>query len=106
TAAPPEKPAALYQEKGARISRALPYRLHCTLSRGQEHVGLCFENQGTKGAVYHVYDLLHLDRIPRRYTVEAGKALDDRWDTIADSGAYDLEVFGPNGYFHKFRGRL
>ncbi len=30
--------------------------------------------------MFHVYDRLHLDRMPRRYTVEAGKSLPDEWD--------------------------
>src|SRR5690606_12212295 len=67
---------------------------------------LVFENGGEAGAVYHVYDLKHLDRIPRRYTVEAGKSLSDGWDVVSDQGSYDLEVYGPNGYFHKFSGNI
>jgi phospholipase C len=51
-----------------------------------------------------VYDLKHLARIPRRYTVEAGKSLADEWDVKEDNGAYDLEVYGTNGYFHRFTG--
>jgi phospholipase C len=53
-----------------------------------------------------VYDKLHLDRIPRRYVVEAGKSLDDAWDVSADSGQYDLWVLGPNGYHRSFAGDL
>ncbi len=103
----PEVPAPLYQEKGTRFSRALPYRLHCKLEalKNDNKVKLVFENKGATGAVYHVYDLHNLDRIPRRYTVEAGKSLDDVWEPEAD-GEYDLEVFGPNGYFQKFAGSL
>lgn len=56
--------------------------------------------------MFHVYDRLHLDRAPRRYVVEAGKQLDDRWDTTADSGAYDLWVLGPNGFHRSFVGNL
>lgn len=103
----PQDPAPLYQEKGSRFSRALPYRLHCRLETMQHDnkVKLFFENKGAAGAVYHVYDLFHLDRIPRRYTVEAGKSLDDEWQ-LDDDGKYDLEVFGPNGYFQKFTGSV
>src|SRR5690606_24052925 len=107
TAAAPEQPAALYQEKGTRLSRALPYRLHCRLNYLQEarQVRLTFENSGTKGAVYHVYDMHRLDQIPRRYTVEAAKSLTDEWGVV-HNGAYDLEVYGPNGYFRKFVGNI
>ncbi|WP_152267106.1 phosphocholine-specific phospholipase C [Agriterribacter humi] len=100
----PETPSPLYQEKGSRFSRALPYRLHTRFEAlKQEHkIRLIFDNDGKAGAVYHVYDLKHLARIPRRYTVEAGKSLADEWNVLDDNGAYDLEVYGTNGYFHKF----
>jgi phospholipase C len=62
-------------------------------------------NSGRQGAVFHVYDKLHLDRIPRRYTVEAGKTLTDTWNTgLSDSGKYELWVYGPNGYVRSFKG--
>jgi phospholipase C len=107
-AAAPSKPAPLYQEKGIRFSRALPYRLHVNFNRSVnwDKIGFVFKNQGGAGAVYHVYDLNHLDRIPRRYTVEAGKSLADEWEVGADEGAYNLEVYGPNGYFQKFLGNI
>lgn len=96
----------LYQEKGTRFSRALPYRLKTSMVQlaKENKARLLFENNGSAGVVYHVYDLTHLDRIPRRYTVEAGKALSDDWSLSENGGSYDLEVFGPNGYFHKFTG--
>jgi phospholipase C len=65
-----------------------------------------FDNHGKKGAVYHVYDMNDLERIPRRYTVEAGKQLSDEWDLKDKSGQYHLEVFGPNGYFQSFKGSV
>ncbi|AWO02318.1 phospholipase C, phosphocholine-specific [Chitinophaga alhagiae] len=101
----PKTPSSLYQEKGTRFSRALPYRLHCRLQvlRDTNKVKLVFENTGAAGAVYHVYDLYNLDNIPKRYTVEPGKSLDDEWAPSA-GGKYDLEVYGPNGYFQKFTG--
>jgi len=30
----------------------------------------------------------------------------DEWDVIDSNGCYDLEVYGPNGYFHKFSGNI
>lgn len=107
-AAAPTDPAPLYQEKGTRFSRALPYRLNVYLrkSENENKIDLTFGNQGDAGVVYHVYDLNHLDRIPRRYTVEAGKAISDDWQLGADQGSYDLEVYGPNGYFQKFSGNI
>jgi phospholipase C len=90
-------------------SRALPYELHVS-ARSNAAAGtlqLLFANTGKAGAVFHVYDRLHLDRLPRRYTVEAGKSLDDSWNVGADrEGEYDLWVLGPNGFHRHFRGKL
>ena len=102
----PDKPAKLFQEQGTRFSRALPYRLQtdALIMASLGKIQLTFGNVGSAGAVFHVYDRKHLDRIPRRYTVEAGKSIVDQWDTTNDNGSYDLEVFGPNGYFRSFLG--
>lgn len=96
------------QTSGIRRSKALPYELH-TSARCQNDgtVKLIFSNTGTQGAVFHVYDKLNLDTIPRRYIVEAGKTLDDVWKVQQDNqGMYDLWVLGPNGYHRHFRGDL
>jgi phospholipase C len=72
------------------------------------NLALSFRNTGKQGAVLHVYDKLHLDQIPRRYTVEAGKELrDDFWNVVtSDHGRYDLWVYGPNGFVRSFRGTV
>jgi len=105
TASPPEQPNPLFQEKGTRYSRALPYRLNVGFGfAGVGGIGLEFENAGSAGVVFHVYDLNRLEQIPKRYTVEAGKNLSDVWQRVGGNGAYDLEVYGPNGFFRKFKG--
>jgi phospholipase C len=105
TPALPELPE---QARGVRPSRALPYELHLHAkerpSAGQ--VALSFANTGGAGAVFHVYDKKHLDRIPRRYTVGAGHEIGGEWDTTADGGSYDLWVLGPNGFHRHFTGQL
>jgi phospholipase C len=100
----PQEHEALFQESGTRPSRALPYALQvdAILDAGRS-LSLDFRNEGNQGAVFHVYDKLHLDRIPRRYTVEAGKQLADLWTVEEDDGAYDLWVYGPNGFVRHFR---
>jgi len=105
---PPDAPEPLFQERGMRRSRALPYVLHVRASGAVESQVLILEfgNEGRAGAVFHVYDKLHLDRIPRRYTVEAGKRLSDAWPLNTDEGRYDLWVYGPNGFVREFRGKL
>ncbi|HZV66572.1 MAG TPA: phospholipase C, phosphocholine-specific [Telluria sp.] len=94
----------LFQEAGFRLSRKLPYQLHVdAVVRAGISVELAFLNTGSQGAVFHVYDKLHLDRIPRRYTVEAGKSLSDVWNTSLDRGKHDLWVYGPNSFVRGFK---
>ncbi|HJV63344.1 MAG TPA: phospholipase domain-containing protein, partial [Albitalea sp.] len=104
---PPATSELPRQERGVRLSRALPYELlvGAKVSPAQGIV-LTFRNTGRAGAVFHVYDKLHLDRIPRRYTVEAGKSLNDSWAAMHDGGAYDLWIYGPNGFVRQFKGQV
>jgi len=102
---PPLTAQPLYQETGTRYSRALAYELHVSARVGDDgRVTLLFSNTGKVGAVFHVYDKHHLDLIPRRYTVEAGKMLEDAWDAPADGGDYDLWVYSTNGFVRAFGG--
>lgn len=103
TPATPTTLAAPSQAAGVRPARALPYELQvqANLPLGSSQVELSFENAGEAGAVFHVYDRLALDQIPRRYTVEAGKQLKGRWNTV---GAYDLWILGPNGFHRHITG--
>ncbi|KQV90263.1 phospholipase C, phosphocholine-specific [Massilia sp. Root351] len=98
------------QPAGERPSRALPYRLELrseTVPAQPRAVSLEFINSGAAGAVFHVYDKLHLERIPRRYTVEAGKSLSDLWTPApGDLGKYDLWVLGPNGFHRHLQGSV
>jgi phospholipase C len=102
---PPRDPQELFQEAGIRRSRPLPYVLHVDAVPDAVGIALSFVNEGKTGAVFHVYDKLHLDRIPRRYTVEAGKSLRDTW-TAGEGDRFDLAVFGPNGYLRSFTGNI
>lgn len=101
---PPERPQPVRAETGVRPSRALPYVLNVRAEVAAGEVRLEFRNGGQAGAVFHVYDRLHLDRIPRRYTVEAGKTISDAWPTGGDDGRYDLAVFSHNGFRRDFQG--
>lgn len=94
------------QDSGLRYSRALPYALHVHARHERGELRLRFDNTGRAGAVLHVYDRLHLARVPQRYTVEAGKSLEDSWSTVAADGRYQLLVLGPNGFAREFAGRL
>jgi phospholipase C len=97
------------QTTGTRPSRALPYVLHVSahVDAAKRAVELLFVNTGFQGAVFHVYDKQHLDRLPQRYAVEPLKALEDTWTpTVDDNGLYDLWVLGPNGFHRHFQGDL
>jgi phospholipase C len=67
------------------------------------NIELQFSNTGTAAAVFHVYDRLNLDTIPRRFTVEPNKKLTGSWN-FTGSGEYDLWVIDPNGFHRYFTG--
>ena len=96
------------QDFGTRPSRALPYTLHVTARArvAERALELLFESHGHACAVFHVYDRLHLERAPRRYTVEGHKQLTGRWSLADDAGRYDLWVLGPSGFHRHFTGDL
>jgi phospholipase C len=104
TAVAPATPEPLFQEPGVRPSRALGYELHADgkFDAARQQLEVKFRNTGRLGAVFHAYDKLQLERIPRRYTVEAGKELTDAWD--APLQEYHLWVLGPNGFLREFKG--
>lgn len=105
TPAVPTSLSAPLQQSGIRMARALPYDLQVQCSVNPSNVSLRFQNAGSAGAVFHVYDRLALTQLPRRYTVEAGKQLDGAW-TGQPGAAYDLWVLGPNGFHRHFTGSL
>ena len=92
---PVARPALCAERRSARSDEAAAIPSSSTLV-----------NAGTAGAVLHVYDRLHLERIPRRYTIEAGKRLIGRPGMPArDAGRYDLWLIGPNGFHRHLHGR-
>lgn len=103
---PPRAPQDRFQEAGLRRSRPLPYVLHVdsTFSASGDAVMLEFINEGSVGAVFHVYDRRQLERLPRRYTVEAGKQMGGEWKADKD-GSFDLLVLGTNGFVRAFTGK-
>jgi phospholipase C len=106
---PPTTPLLPAQATGVRPSRALPYDLDAVIDAQPRKgtVKLEFINLGAAGGVFHVYDKLHLDRVPRRYAVEAGQTLDGIWNAGPDdAGKYDLWVLGPNGFHRHFAGDM
>ena len=93
------------QITGFRPSRPLPYELHVDAEELPDGVQLTFRVTGSQAAVFHVYDRLDLAAVPRRYTVESSKTLDDSWQTDGN-GEYDLWVMGPNGFLRHVQGTV
>jgi len=61
-----------------------------------------FSNTGTAAAVFHVRSGNAADPV-RYYTVEPGKTLAGAWSVAS---AYNLFVYGPNGFVRYFNGRI
>lgn len=92
------------QETGIRPARALPYQfnVHGTASFSDKSFRINFGNIGSAAAVFQVRSGDAAD-LPRSYTVEAGKSLADAWKV---GSAYNLSVYGPNGFFRSFKGNI
>ncbi|MEZ5939216.1 MAG: phospholipase C, phosphocholine-specific [Hyphomonadaceae bacterium] len=97
----PGQPVAPVQRGGARPSRPLRYALAVDDAGGTGALRLAFRNTGETAAVLHAYDRKRLDQPPRRYTLAPGETAEDSWP----AGAYDVCVYGPNGFFRSFEGR-
>lgn len=101
--AKPPTPASVVapiQAKGPRPSRALPYALEIDGHATPDGLGLTMTNAGEAAAVFHVYDRLRLDEVPRRYTVGPNGHFSDTWA----AGPHDLWILGPNGFHRRFAG--
>ena len=102
---PPAVQTMPRQEHGLKWSRALPYDLaaHGKVDSAHRTFHLAFANRGDAGAVFRVTVAGSAD-VPRTYTVEAGKRLDDRWSTVPANGRYDFVVTGPGAFHRQFAG--
>jgi len=61
-------------------------------------------NSGTAGVCAYLYANAYRTDGPWRYTVEAGKTLSDYIAAGTPTGAYDVSLYGPNGFHRRFRG--
>jgi phospholipase C len=102
------------QERGTRPSCALPYELSANgkLSDDRKSFLISFEartsqfGDRTAGAPFLVYARLGENNLQQRaYGLSAGDRLEDVWP-IAEfqNGAYELSLYGPNGFFRHFIG--
>jgi phospholipase C len=104
--APPTVQAMPQQEKGTRPARAVPYELHVAAAVENGTVGLEFRNSGKATVVFQVRSGNSNDA-PRSYTVSPKQEVSDTWAVASvGSTAYDLSVYGPNGFFRAFQGSI
>jgi phospholipase C len=105
---PPTDQALPVQEPGIRPARAVPYELEvrqqADFSSGA--VKLHFDNTGKATAVFHVRSG-NTQTGPWSYTVSPQADVSDTW-AITKNGltAYDLSVYGPNGFLRAFKGSV
>ncbi|PSL47787.1 phospholipase C [Chitinophaga niastensis] len=110
------------QEKGVRVSNALPYELYAggKLSADKKSFGISFTaannvfGKKAMGAPFNVYApgkyLQEATQTmePLRawsYAVKAGDELRDSWPLQAfENDHYHLRVYGPNGFYREFAG--
>ncbi len=103
---PPAVQTMPVQEAGTRPARAVPYSINAvaTADLAAEMLSLVFSNTGARTAVFQVRSANAL-QAPRSYTVSPGQTLSDTWAFAADGvAAYDLSIYGPNGFFRHYRG--
>lgn len=101
------------QEKGTRVSRALPYELYVdgklTPDKKFEMKFAAGKNvfgELSSGSPFHAYSYGN-SFSSRAYAVVAGDALTDTWTTQDFGGDdYHFKVQGPNGFFREFKGNV
>ena len=89
------------QEPGQRPARPLPYAFDVSGHATPDGFALVIANTGQAGAAFELRRPRGGE--PRFYAVEAGKRLEDAFPL--DGGAYDLSLFGPNGFLRRFKGQ-
>ena len=105
---PPTTLALPKQEPGVRPARAVPYELDVMgeANFSDDTVSIHFGNTGKAAAVFQVRSA-DGQLTPRTYTVGPQLSVSDTWNFKASNRpAYDLSVYGPNGFFRAFKGSL
>jgi phospholipase C len=96
------------QEPGVRPARAVPYELHVLgeADFGEGEVRMHLGNSGKAAAVFQVRSANDANG-PWTYTVAPDSHVNETWGIRADGQtAYDLSVYGPNGFFRSFKGSI
>ena len=96
------------QEPGLRPARPVPYELDALgeVDAPNGAVSIHFGNTGKSAAVFQVRSGDGQDG-PWTYTVGSQAAATETWSLAANGRtAYDLSVYGPNGFLRAFKGSL
>lgn len=100
----PAQQALPTQESGTKPARALPWQPNANgrtdCAGGKFWIDM--SNTGSAGVTYSVYPNAYRTDGPWLYTVGAGATVSDYW--AAGTGAYDLSLYGPNGFHRRFVG--
>lgn len=88
------------QERGLKPSNPLPYHFHVNL----EGEKIKMSNLKENGVPLLVYDRTQFDR--KDYHFSYALYSKQELSHAVHSGAYDYEIFGPNGFFRKFQGSI
>ncbi len=101
------------QEKGMRVSLALPYELYAAIAVDTKDKSLQlaltaanhFFQQKAAGSPFNVYvkkgDRLHI----RHYAVKPGDTLTDSFSfDLFDQDSYHIWIDGPNGFYREYKG--
>lgn len=86
------------QERGLKPSNPLPYHFHVNLEG--EHIKMT--NLKENGVPLLIYDRTQFNN--NNYHFSYALYSKQELSHAVHSGAYDYEVFGPNGFFRKFKG--
>lgn len=112
---PSRSPYFPKQEQGLRDSCILPYELYVhgeygsngtyqlTFEAGNKMFGT--RSAGSPFTVYHGTPYKREVGTSRNYAVSSGDRIFDNWSIDAfDKGQFQLEVYGPNGFYRMFKG--
>jgi phospholipase C len=101
---PPTNQALPVQEPGVRPARALPYRIEAKgKADAAGNVTIDFVNMGNVTTVFQVRSG-NTQTGPWTYTVGPKTDVSDSWSLAGGQTAYDLSVYGPNGFLRAFKG--
>jgi phospholipase C len=106
TPTPPARQAMPLQEPGTRPACAVPYSINAygDADSTDGAFRIRFTNSGSRAAVFHVRSGIRATG-PWTYTVQPQSEIVDYWNFESGAVAYDLSVYGPNGFFRAYKGQ-